>query len=218
VLVTDPTFGDEAIVRCVEAAAAALPAGVLCVQLRDKQRLIPSLRLMAIRLRVATRRAGALLVINGNAGLARDVGADGVHLGRGAGGVSAARRVFGRPTWVSVAAHDDEDVRRAVDEGADAALVSPIFPTRPPSTSSHGAHVARAVTQKSPRGLDALKAARALAGSRMMLLALGGVTVDRVRPCVAAGADGVAVLRALLASPDPASVARAIHDVLAPRW
>ncbi len=211
VLVTDPAFGDDAIVRCTEAVTQVLPPGAFCVQLRDKRRSVESLRMLACRLRVATRKAGALLVMNGHPRLARDVGADGVHLGSG-GSVAEARAAFARPTWISVAAHSDDDVRRALAEGADAVLVSPIFATHPPTALRAGA------PDKLPRGLDALRAARATAGSRLMVFALGGVTLDRVRPCAAAGADGVAVLRALLASPAPAVLARAIHDVLAPRW
>ncbi len=211
VLVTDPSFADDVIVRCVEAVAAALPPGAFCVQLRDKRRLVSSLRMMAIRLRTATQRAGARLVINGHARLARDVGADGVHLGGGAGTVADARSAFGRPAWISVAAHSDDDVRRAVDGGADAVLVSPIFATRAPRISSGS------FDEKQPRGLDALRSARSIAGKRVAVFALGGVTLERVRPCADAGADGVAVLRALLASHKPGVLARAINDVLALR-
>jgi thiamine-phosphate pyrophosphorylase len=214
-LVTDPSFGDEPILRCVAAAAGALPPGALGVQLRDKARPIVSLRTFALALRTVTRRAGAWLIVNGDARLARDVGADGVHLGGdaiGAVGVPGARAAFGRKTWISVAAHSDEDVRRAAADGADAVLVSPIFPTRPPSPRSES---------KRGRGLDALRSARAAAGpahSALQVYALGGITPERVARCVDAGADGVAVLRALLASDRPAAVARAIHDALPARW
>jgi thiamine-phosphate diphosphorylase len=160
-------------------------------------------------LRKATARVDASLVINGSARLARDAGADGVHLPAGGGSVPAARAALGRRGWVSTAAHSDDDVRRAVVEGADAVLVSPVFPTRPPS----GPRVAKVA-----RGLEALRAARAIARGRPAIFALGGVDLDRVRPCAAAGADGVAVMRALLACPHPDVLARSIHDVLAPRW
>jgi thiamine-phosphate diphosphorylase len=209
VLVTDPAFGDDVIVHCVEAAAAALPPGALCVQLRDKRRPIVSLRQLAWRLRLGTRGFGASLVVNGDARLARDVGADGVHLGRGAGGAGAARAVLGRPAWVSVAAHSDEDVRRASDDGANAVLVSPVFATRPPSASGPG---------KVPRGLGAIRTARAVAPPALSIYALGGVTADGAGACAAAGADGVAVMRALLASAAPARAARAIHDAFVRRW
>jgi thiamine-phosphate pyrophosphorylase len=146
-------------------------------------------------------------VINGQARLARDVEADGVHLGGGAGTAAEARAIMGRPAWVSVAAHTGDDVRHAVDTGADAVLVSPVFETRSPAISGSG-------VEKRPRGLDALREARAIAGHRVRIFALGGVTIERVRRCAEAGADGVAVLRALLASDRPGPVARVIHDAL----
>jgi thiamine-phosphate diphosphorylase len=211
VLVTDPSFGDDTIVRCSAAAAAALPPGAFCVQLRDKHRGVASLRLLAWRLRIVTQKAGALFVLNGHPRLARDVGADGVHLGGGAGSVAEARAILGRPAWISVAAHTDDDVRRGAGEGADAVLVSPVFATRPPVSAGSRA-------EKPARGLEALRRARAIAGAHPAVLALGGVTLDRVRSCADAGADGVAVLRALLTSRRPDVLARAIHDVLAPRW
>jgi thiamine-phosphate pyrophosphorylase len=209
ILVTDPAFGDDAIVRCVDAVARVLPAGWLCVQLRDKHRPIVSLRVFASRLRLATRAVGAALVVNGDARLARDVGADGVHLGRDAGTVADARAVCGPSAWVSVAAHSNAAVQRGADDGADAVLVSPVFPSRPPSLLDG---------LKTGRGLDAVRGARILVGKRCAVYALGGVTADNAAACAAAGADGVALIRALLASAEPARVARALHDALASRW
>ncbi len=211
-LVTDPAFGDDAVVRCVGAVAGAVPSGAFAVQRpRDKRRPLVSLRVFAWRLRIATRKAGAMFVVNGDPRLARDVGADGVHLGGGSGGVGDARALTGRSTWVSVPAHSDEEVRRAAAEGADAVLVSPVFPTRPPSWSAVRG-------EKAGRGLDAIRTARAIAGKRVAVFALGGVTPENAARCAAAGADGVAVMKALLASPDPARTADAIHDAIARRW
>ncbi|HZU82950.1 MAG TPA: thiamine phosphate synthase, partial [Polyangiaceae bacterium] len=136
VLITDPVFGDEPIARCVRAVGRALPRGALCVQLRDKRRPVVSLRVFAWRLRAITREIGALLVVNGEPAVARDVGADGVHLGAGACGVAEAKAICGRGAFVSVAAHSDDEVRSAVRDGADAVLVSPVFSTRPPSAAA----------------------------------------------------------------------------------
>lgn len=205
ILVTDPVFGDDAIVRCVEAVAGALPTGWLSVQLRDKQRALVSLRVFASRLRLVTRAAGAALVVNGDARLARDVGADGVHLGKDAGRVSEARAVCGARIWVSVSAHSDGAVRRAIADGADGVLVSPVFPSRPPSVLA---------PTKEGRGLDALRSAHTVSAGRIAIYALGGVDADNARACAEAGADGVAMVRALLSSPEPARIARAIHDAL----
>jgi thiamine-phosphate pyrophosphorylase len=208
-LVTDGAFGDDAIVRCVRLAARALPAGWLGVQLRDKRRPLVSLRLFALELRRVTRAVGARLVVNGDARLARDVGADGVHLGGGAGRVGDARACLGPSAWISVAAHSDAAVRDAVTDGADAVLVSPVFASRPPRV---------AAPPKEARGLEVLRSARALAragGRPVAVYALGGVDAGNARACIEAGADGVAVVRALLASPDPGRVARTLHESLA---
>ena len=186
VLVTDPAFGDDRIVWCIEQAARALHGGALCVQLRDKARARVCLRVFAGRLREVTRRVGASLVVNGDAEIARDVGAEGVHLGRGAGEVAQARAVFRRRAWVSVAAHSDEEVRRAVNEGADAVLLSPVFPSRPPGVSA---------SSKRPRGIEALRSARAIARCRCAVYALGGIGPDNAAACRSAGADGVAVMK-----------------------
>ena len=207
VLVTDPAFGDDGIVRCVERAGAVLPPGSLAVQLRDKSRGLGSLRLFASRLRVVTRAVGASLVVNGHAEVARDVGADGVHLGAEGGSVDEARRVFPR-AWISVAAHSDDAVRRAIAAGADAVVVSPIFDSRPPGPGRE---------TKQGRGPDALRSARALAGGATVI-ALGGIDAHNAGACRDAGADAVAVMKALLASGSPGRVARAIHDAVAPRW
>jgi thiamine-phosphate pyrophosphorylase len=206
VLVTDRSYGDDVIVRCVRAAAAAMPAGWLAVQLRDKARARVSLRVFAAELRAVTRAVGAALVINGDAEIARDVGADGVHLGGGAGPVESARATMQRPAWVSVAAHTDEEVRRAAAEGADAVLVSPVY-------DSTG--------KKKGRGVGVVREARRILSEaskrnrRVSVVALGGVDAERAGECMAAGADAVAVVRALLGTGEPFLAARSLHDALA---
>ena len=207
VLVTDPSYGDDMIVRCVERAGASLPPVAVAVQLRDKARGLGSFRLFASRLRVVARSVGASLVVNGRPEVARDIGADGVHLGAGAESVDRVRSVL-PGAWVSVATHSDDDVRRAVDEGADAVVVSPIFSSRPPGIGS---------TTKEGRGLTALRSARAIAGGAIVI-ALGGVDANNAVACGAAGAHAVAVMKALLGSASPERVARAIHDAVVPRW
>ena len=85
------------------------------------------------------------------------------------------------------------------------------------ASSSSRLSVLPGAAEKLPRGLDALRSARSAAMGRVALYALGGVTLDRVRPCAEAGADGVAVIRALLASRDPGRLARALFDAMAMR-
>lgn len=212
IIVTDPGYPDDVIVRAIEAVASVLAPGAVGVQLRDKTRDIVSLRLLASRLRVLTRAKGAMLFINGDARLARDVAADGVHLGGGAMSIAEARSVCGANAWVSIAAHSDDAVRAAVREGANAALVSPIFPTTSGALASEAR--VRIPRPKQPRGVEALESARAIAQGKIALYALGGVTAANARDCVESGADGVAVIRAILGSEDPATEARAFASAV----
>lgn len=195
IIVTDPAYADDAILRAIEAASSVVPPGVIGVQLRDKARNVVALRVFASRLRVLTRAKGAWLLINGDAKLAKDVGADGVHLGGGAISIEEARRICGGKSWISIAAHSDAAVRAAAREGADAVLVSPIFAKR-------------------PRGVEAIEKAHGIAKTKLAVYALGGVTPTNAGACVAAGADGVAVIRAILASTDPASTTRAFAEAM----
>jgi thiamine-phosphate pyrophosphorylase len=202
-LVTDPRFSDDDVVRVVREVGTALPPGAFGVQLRDKQRPRAAVRELAVRLRAVTRECGALFVVNRHAELAVDVGADGVHLGRDAGSIAAARSSLGAAAWISIAAHDDADVARAAEERADAVLVSPIFETP-------GAR------KGLPRGSSAIASASRIVRGQCAVYALGGVTIGRARACREAGADGVAAIRLLLEAPDAARVAKALLLELAP--
>jgi thiamine-phosphate pyrophosphorylase len=212
-LVTDPAYDDEHLVRTVDLVGAALPKGGLGVQLRDKLRSPSQVRALATKLRRATSDRGAKFIVNGDAPLARDVAADGVHLGGGARSVADARALCGETAWVSVAAHTDASVRAALSDGADAVLVSPIFPTNPPRAAapSESRIRIRDVAIKAPRGVAALSSARAIVESKIAIYALGGVARGNAGSCIAAGADGVAVIRAVFAAADPIEAARALH-------
>jgi thiamine-phosphate pyrophosphorylase len=207
-LITAPAFADELTVKRVAEIAASLPLRGLVVQLRDKRRVRTSLRVFAWQLRTVTRAYGARLVVNGHVDIAREVGADGVHLGQGSGSVAAARLVLGRASWISVAAHTDHDVSLAREQGADAVLVSPVFVTQSGAVDGR---------RKTPRGLSCIRSARQCAGRELLVYALGGVSAATARACASSGADGIALTSGLLGAHDPGREARAIHDVWARR-
>jgi len=126
----------------------------------------------------------------------------GIHLGGSARAKLRERRAdLGDEAWISVPAHGDDDVTRAREEGASAVYVSPIY-----ETPGKGP----------PRGLDAIRRARELAGP-MRVYALGGIDVVNAAACIAAGADGVAVIRAVVASPDPVRALRELSDAVRDR-
>jgi thiamine-phosphate pyrophosphorylase len=192
VLVTDPSVPFAHTCAVVRAAGAALGAGRLLVQLRDKASPEPVVLARALELRAVTRSVDARLVVNGPLAVAAAAAADGVHLGGApeplATRLAAARAALGPHALVTVPAHDDDDVRTAQACGVTAVLVSPIF-----ATPGKGP----------PRGVAALSAARVIVGNAAhpWLYALGGVSAETAATCAAAGADGVAVIRALLGLP-----------------
>jgi thiamine-phosphate pyrophosphorylase len=159
--------------------------GEFAVELRDPELDGRQLYELGLELRRRTRRVGALLLVNDRLDLAMLLEADGVHLGRRSVAVSEARAFCGEHAWVSVSAHADDDVDRAVLRGASAVVLAPIF-----ASPEKGA----------PLGVEALERARGKLPEGMALWALGGVTPDNAASCFAAGADAVAAIRADLTS------------------
>lgn len=200
VLVTDPRYEDALLLAKLDAALSAAPKGLALVQLRDKSRSSVEVFTLARALRALTHEHGAPFVVNDRLDIALAVGADGAHLGKASVGIEDARKLLGASAFLSVAAHDLADIERASREGADAALLSPIFPS--PGKGE-------------PLGASALAEARSLAGP-LLVYALGGVGVAQASACIEAGASGVALIRALFDADDPAQVMRSLVEALGP--
>lgn len=198
VLITDPRYEDDALVEKLDRALSIAPPGLVAVQLRDKKRETSELYAWGARLRPLCKERGALFVVNDRLDIALALEADGVHLGGASVGISDARELLGASSFVSVAAHSMQDVELAKREGADAALLSPIF-----ASPGKGA----------PLGVSALTRARALAAD-LSLYALGGVDVVHAASCIRAGATGVAAIRAIFEAPEPADEMRRLLDAV----
>jgi thiamine-phosphate pyrophosphorylase len=163
--------------------------------LRDRDLATAERAPLAARLAEIARRHGMVLSIGADIGLAQTLGA-GVHL-QSAAKVDAARQRLGEGAVIGVSAHGQGEVAAAAAAGADYVTLSPIFLTD--SKPGYGP----------PLGLAAIAAAARLGTA---VLALGGVEVGRVGPCLAAGASGVAVMGEVMRSGDPC---RTIADLLA---
>lgn len=175
----------------VDVVTAALDAGLPAVQLRDKDLPGRALFALAERLRAATMRTGAMFFVNDRVDVACAVGADGVQLGATSLPVAVARDLLPAGTVIGYSAHAFDEVRTTT---ADCILFGPVFDT--PSKRAHG----------SPQGLPRLR--DAVAAARVPVLAIGGVEAAHVPVIRATGAHGVAVIRAILAAPDPAAATR----------
>jgi len=187
-LVTDPDVPGGVVEATLRALCRA-PTGRVGVQLRDKAADDATLERLAAELREVTRAAGAPLLVNGRPEIARRTGADGVQLPEGSPPPDRVRAILGSEAWVGVSCHDVAGARRAAEGGATFAVAAPF---------------GRVPGKGSPLGPPGLSAIVRSAG-RLPVLALGGIGPARIAGALAAGASGVAVMRAVWAAPDPAA-------------
>lgn len=196
-LITDRRLAPDLAARA-SAALAGLPPGVAAIQLREKDLGGGALLALARSLGAVCRARGQRLLVNDRLDVALAAGADGVHLPSAGVPVADARRLLGPGALVGVSCHSAEDVARALAGGASYATFSPIYDT--PSKRPFGP----------PVGVAALEDAARLG---LPLVALGGVTPARAAEVRAAGAVGVAVIRAWLEGADPAAAVRGLLPV-----
>ena len=183
------------------AVRQAVGAGVRAVQLREKDLGTRALMELASELLGLTRERGALMLVNDRVDLVLALGADGVHLRSDSMPVSTARRLLGPERLIGASAHSADAVRRAEMEGADFAVLGPVYHTA--SKGSYGAPIGlRPVEEASRR-------------CRIPVFAIGGITPARVGEVRRAGAFGVAVISSILSAADVESATQQLLAGLA---
>src|SRR5262245_32146899 len=179
---------------------ATIAGGCRLVQLREKE--WPSGRLwpVAVRLQARCREAGVTFIVNDRVDLAVAVGADGVHLGQDDLPPQAARALLRPGMILGLSTHSVEQARAAQATGADYVAVGSMFPTATkPDFELVGPDLVRKV-----RG-----------DIRAPLVGIGGITAANVGEVIRAGADGVAVISAVCAAPDPEAATRSFLAAIA---
>ncbi|MFM7450845.1 MAG: thiamine phosphate synthase [Leptolyngbyaceae cyanobacterium] len=184
-LVTSP---QEHLLATVE---AALQGGVRLVQYRDKT-ADDRIRLQnGEKLCLLCHRYGALFIVNDRPDIALAVNADGVHLGQQDLPVRLARQILGPQRLVGRSTHCPEDLQRAIQEGADYIGVGPVYET--PTKAGRPA-----------AGLDYVR--YALQQATLPWFAIGGIDLTNLSEVLAAGAQRVAIVRAIMQAADPKQV------------
>ncbi len=125
--------------------------------------------------------------MNDHPDIAAAVNADGVHLGQDDLPPECARKILGEGKIVGVSTHSVSQAKEAQENGADYIGFGPVFRTE---TKDAG----------TPRGIDELRRVRAAVA--LPVLAIGGITLEKVRDVIEAGANGIAVISALLTADD----------------
>jgi thiamine-phosphate pyrophosphorylase len=196
-----PDWDDTA--RLLAVTEAALAAGVLALQFRHKQATRALAVAQAGALRALTRAHGALLIVNDDPQLARDVGADGVHVGRDDATVAQARELLGSGACVGASCYDRFDAAGpALAAGADYVAFGSMFASRTKPAAVRAS-------------LSLLARARGLVrpgGGRAGVVAIGGIDADNIAGVAAAGADAAALISAIYDAPDPHAAARRLVE------
>lgn len=178
-------------------AEAALEAGAPTLQIRLKSGSDGDRFRLARAIAERCRAAGATCLVNDRADMAVAVDADGVHVGADDLPVRVVRRIVGPGALVGGTARDPEVGARLVGEGADYLGVGPTFAT----ASKTGL----------PDPIGVAGVAAVVAAVDVPVIAIAGITAERVEEVLATGAWGVAVIGAVVDSPDPHT---ATHDLM----
>lgn len=166
----------------------ALKGGIKAVQLREKGLSAKELFELAQGIRGLIRQYGARLFINDRVDIALAVGADGVHLGQNGFSARDAKRIFPEAA-IGVSTHSLSEAKKAEGDGADFITFGPIFYT--PSKADYG----------KPLGVEAIKKMRKKIN--IPVFAIGGINKNNIKDVMAAGADGVAVISAVMGKKEP---------------
>ncbi len=167
-----------------------LPLGVRLVQLRVKDRPLDEVREQIVESKKHCARQRAQLIVNDYWQLALEERCDFVHLGQGDldGADTAALRRAG--IRIGISTHDHAELDRALSLDPDYVALGPIYPTL------------LKVMPWAPQGIERLKEWKSRVG-RIPLVAIGGLTAERLPGVFAAGADVAAVVTDIMRNPDP---------------
>ena len=184
-LVTDTVyFNDDNIWNKME---AALRGGVTLVQYRDKTQESRILYERALKMKALCDKYKVPMLVDDRADIAFAVGAAGVHVGQSDLPAEVARRMLGADAIIGVSAHNAEEALAAEAAGADYLGCGAVYPT---GTKKDASVI----------GVEGLKAIRAV--TKLPFVGIGGVTLANYRDVLNAGADGAAIVSAILSADD----------------
>ncbi|HUN73504.1 MAG TPA: thiamine phosphate synthase [Steroidobacteraceae bacterium] len=178
------------IVESAEWVRRLLPLGVRLVQLRVKDRPVEELRAQIRESKALCAASNAQLIVNDYWELAIEEGCDFVHLGQGDLDHADTRAVRKAGVRLGVSTHDDRELERALSLEPDYIALGPIYPTL------------LKVMPWAPQGLARVTEWKRRVGA-IPLVAIGGLTLERLRGVFAAGADVAAVVTDIVKSSDP---------------
>ncbi|MCP5004566.1 MAG: thiamine phosphate synthase [Planctomycetes bacterium] len=182
-----------------ETAKLVINGGADAIQLREKTISDSDFLSLAGEIRDITTNRGTLLIINDRVNVARELNADGVHLGQQDMSVSEARAIVGNEKIIGVSTHNIIQARQALNDGADYIAIGPVYPT---STKDYEPSVGLKVVQEVSREIN------------VPIIAIGAITLKNLDDVIKAGASRVAVCSAIINSNDIYSITKEFKNKL----
>jgi thiamine-phosphate pyrophosphorylase len=183
--------------KLADIISQAIDGGVETVQLREKDLSTVELYVLASKIREITRKKGSNLIINDRVDIALAVDADGVHLGWQSLGIEIVRKMIGHDKLIGFSAHNLQEAKKAENSGADYVSISPIFDTACKDYFIE------------PLGIE--KIGMIKEEIDIPVIALGGINENNVNGVLENGADGIAVISAILQSENPMQSASRLY-------
>ena len=168
-------------------AKQAIKSGVTIFQLREKHTSYEHFREFALKLKPICKQYNVPLIINDNVKLAKEIDADGVHLGQDDLDIKAAREYLGANKIIGVSAHNVKEALEAENGGADYLGSGAVFGSS---------------TKTDAKPMDHAVLAEICASVSIPVVAIGGITADNVEQLEGRGMAGVAVVSGIFACPD----------------
>jgi thiamine-phosphate pyrophosphorylase len=184
---------------CEDVATQILEGGAGIIQLRDNNMPIREFTNTALKLKKLCAENGALFIVNDRLDIALAANADGLHTGQQDLPLEYSRHLLPIDKIIGCSVTSVKQAREAEAAGADYLAVSAIFPTQ---TKKDAVIV----------GLKALKEIGRQ--TKLPLVAIGGINTDNIAEVLAAGADSVAVISAIMQAESPSEATRQIIDKL----
>jgi thiamine-phosphate pyrophosphorylase len=182
-----------------EVVGQMIDGGVDIIQLRAKTQSPAEIAKNAAELHAITARRGVPLIVNDYPEIAREVGAEGVHVGQDDLSIAKVREIVSPECVVGKSTHSFDQAIRAFEEGADYIGFGPLFatPTKP---------------DYQPVGLEDIQ--KVHAAVRVPIFCIGGIKLENLPEVIVAGAGRVVIVSGLLLSKDIASYARSAKELL----
>ena len=186
-------------------AAAAAKGGATLVQLRDKMGTTRRLIDEAIAIKQALRGLGVPLIVNDRADVALAAGADGIHVGRDDLDPATARRLLGPRAIIGASIKNEADAAGLPVGAVDYACIGGVFAT------------ASKDNPDPPIGLEGFRRLYGLLRARAPQLPIGaiaGIDAENAAAVIGAGAEGIAVISAVIAAGEPEAAARRLRALV----